>query len=196
MSRPPGDPSPREQRRLREAAVEYARHGWPVVALAVPTAEGCPCGGEGCEVTHPVGDLPGGITSVETAQRVWSDHPWSVGLVTARFDVLDLSGLHGSRIHAELKIRCPAATARPGRRHGWLIEPGPVRWHLYLAPGGVDPGKVAAAGGRLHTGPGDWVPAPPSRTPEAGPVSWIVPPGQARWTPYRRADVFDRLGLA
>lgn len=76
-----------------------------------------------------------------------------------------------------------------------MAEPGPVRWHLYVTPGTVDPDKVTANDGTLHTGPADWVVAPPSRTPDTGRVGWVVPPRQARWQPYRRTDIFDSLGL-
>lgn len=76
-----------------------------------------------------------------------------------------------------------------------MIEPGPVRWLFYVTPGTADPGKVAANDGILHHGSDDWIPAPPSRTPETGRVGWVVPPMQARWQPYRRSDVFDTLGL-
>jgi hypothetical protein len=201
MTPPPTPPPPTPPRgnptarKLREAAVEYATHGWPVAPLAVPGDHGCPCGG-GCDAMHLLADHSGGITTPADAERVWADGAWQVAIVTARFDVLDIPSRYGARIHGRLKTRCPTATARPGRRLGWVIEPGPVRWHLYLDVGsGVDPTKVRAGGGVLHSGPDDWIPAPPSRTPETGRVAWVVPPMQARWRPYRRADIFDVLGL-
>jgi Bifunctional DNA primase/polymerase, N-terminal len=193
MSRPV-ESSPRDRRRLRTAAIEYVKHGWPVAPLAVPARDACPCGDD-CRTMHPLDGHAEGITSLSVAKRVWADAAWQLAIVTAWFDVVDLPGSHGSRIHGQLKTRCPTATARPGRRLDWMVEPGPVRWHLYLRPGSVDPEKVATAGGRLHSGPADWIPAPPSRTPVTGRVAWVVPPRQARWSPYQRADVFDLLGL-
>jgi Bifunctional DNA primase/polymerase, N-terminal len=193
MSRPASS-RPSERRRLRAAAIAYASHGWPVAPLAVPTDAGCPCGGD-CHAMHVLDEHSAGITSERVAERVWADDAWQIAVVTARFDVVDLPGTYGSRIHGQLKTRCPTATARPGRRLGWMLEPGPVRWHHYLQSGTVDADKVAAAGGRLHSGPNDWIAAPPSRTPATGRVSWVVPPRQARWTPYRRLDVFDQLDL-
>jgi Bifunctional DNA primase/polymerase, N-terminal len=184
-------PSPRK---LRDAAVEYAAHGWPIAPIAVPEGDGCPCGGT-CSAMHLLDSHAHGVTSDAEARELWADHPWQLAIVTALFDVVDLPGTHGSRIHERLKTRCPTATARPGRRLDWILEPGPVRWHVYVTPGTVDATKVAAAGGTLHTGSNDWIVAPPSRTPATGRVGWVVPPMQTRWTPYARADVFDSLGL-
>lgn len=181
-------------RKLQTAAAEYAAHGWPIAPLAIPDGDGCPCGGA-CEAMHPLDEHVGGISSESGAEKVWADHPWQIAILTVSFDVVDLSGTYGSRIHGALKTRCPTATARPGRKLDWMIEPGPVRWHLYVTPGTVDPDKVAIADGVLHTGPDDWMPAPPSRTPVTGRVGWVVPPMQARWQPYLRLDVFDTLGL-
>ncbi|MPZ63808.1 MAG: hypothetical protein GEU93_21590 [Propionibacteriales bacterium] len=135
-----------------------------------------------------------GITSDDDAEKVWGDYGWQVAIVTASFDVVDLPSIYGARIH-RLKTRCPTTTARPGRRYDLMIDPGPVRWHHYLHSGTIDPDKVTAAGGILHTGPEDWIVAPPSRTPATGRVGWVVPPIQAKWRPYRRADIFDTLEL-
>lgn len=180
--------------RLRDAAVDYATHGWPVAPLAVPTDAGCQCGGD-CDAMHLLDGHAGGITSAADAATVWAERGWQVAIVTTYFDVVDLPGSYGSRIHHRLKTRCPTATARPGRKLDWMIEPGPVRWHLYLHRDSVDPGKVADVGGVLHAGSNDWIPAPPSRTPNTGRVTWVVPPKQARWQPYHRLDIFDILGL-
>lgn len=144
---------------------------------------------------HLLDDHADGITSDSTARKLWSEHPWQIAIVTVLFDVVDLPGTHGSTIHHRLKTRCPTAIARPGRRLDWMIEPGPVRWHFYVTPGTVDPDKVVANDGTLHTGH-NWIPAPPSRTPDTGRVGWIVPPDQSRWQTYRRTDIFDTLGLA
>lgn len=191
---PPDESRSRVRRRLREAAVEYVTHGWPVAPLAVPDADGCSCGGR-CPSMHPLSAYADGITTQTIAARVWTADSWPIAVVTAHFEVLDVPGTLGSRIHGQLKTRCPTATTRPGRRFGWILEPGPVRWQLYLQPGSVDPAKVSGAGGTLHAGPDGWTPAPPSHTPATGRVRWVVPPGQARWTPYQRLDVFDTLGL-
>lgn len=182
----------RTARRLANAAAEYVAHGWPVARLAVPHDGGCQCG-DGCESMHLLDDQP--ITTPDQAEQAWGEHGYGIAFVTCRFDVLDLPGYHGAPLHHRLKTRCATATARPGRRYDVILEPGPVRWQFYLEPGVVDAAKADRAEGILHSGPDDWVVAPPSRTPTTGRVGWIVPPMQAKWRPYARTDMFDTLGL-
>jgi hypothetical protein len=163
--------------------------------LAVPRDGGdgrCQCGGS-CTAAHLVEDKS--IRTAEEAEQDWGE--FEIALSTGRFEVLDLPAYPGVALSGALANRCPTAVARPGRRFDSLLEPGPVRWHFYLSRGSVDAEKVARIGGRLHHGPDDWIPAPPSRTPATGRVRWNVHPMQTQWRAHRPATtILDTLGIA
>jgi hypothetical protein len=170
----------RHARELSERAVQYVVHGWPVAALAVPRDGRCPCELGNCHEPH----LRDGatITSVDEVAATWTDHRWEIAVVTATFDVVDLPPALGAPLHHQLKTSCPTAMAPVGRR-----------WHFYLVTGSIQAEVVASAGGRLHSGPEGWVPAPGTRTEDTGRIRWLVPPYQTSWKPHRRTDAFDRV---
>lgn len=118
---------------------------------------------------------------------------WGLAFVTTDFDVLEAPPRIGAALHSNLTTRCPTATVRE-YRFG-IIPSQSMRWHLYLAPGSVDPDAVARLGGVLYSGPEGLVPAPPSRLPDGRQARWVVPPFQARWRPYRPSTIVDQVGL-
>jgi hypothetical protein len=114
------------------------------------------------------------------AEAVWSEHPWGIALVTEGFDVVDIPPEFGALLHQHLKTTCPTAMA-PARR----------RWWFFLMPGSIPAGQVAAAGGVLHSGVDDWVPAPGTNSEATGRVRWLVHPHLTSWQPYQRRDPVD-----
>ncbi|MGL5864303.1 MAG: hypothetical protein ACRCYX_00320 [Dermatophilaceae bacterium] len=118
---------------------------------------------------------------------------WGLAFVTTEFDVLEAPPGIGAALHSEFSTRCPTATVRT-YRFG-VIPSESMCWHLYLAPGSVDPEAAARVGGVLYSGPDGLVPAPPSRLLDGRRARWIVPPYQVRWRPYQPSTIVDRLGL-
>lgn len=165
---------------LRGRAMEYAAHRWPVAALAVPRSGRCQCERGDCVEPH----LLDGVAIIDPVEagKAWADHGWAVALVTSEFDVVDLPAAYGAALNYRLLARCPTAVAPRDRR-----------WHFVMESGSVDAGLVTAAGGVLHSGPGDWIPTSPTRTGATGRVGWVVPPLQAHWRPYRRSDAIDTI---
>jgi len=177
-------------KRLALLAAEYLAQNWPVARLAVPRKGRCQCGGR-CTEAHLLDGEP--IRTADEAEQHWGNY--EIAFLTCQFDVLDLPAHPGVALNGTLTNRCPTAVARPGRRFGTLLEPGPVRWHFYLSPGSVDAEKVARVGGTLHHGPDGWIAAPPSCTPSTGRVRWNVHPMQTQWRTYSPTSIFDALGI-
>lgn len=177
---------------MARIAADYFARDWPVARLAVRRNGRCQCGGS-CSEPHLIDDKP--IRTAADAEQNWGE--FEIAFLTRQFEVLDLPAYPGVALNGALTNRCPTAVARPGRRFDTILEPGPVRWHFYLSPGTVDAQKVTRIGGRLHHGPDDWIPAPPSRTPTTGRVRWNVHPMQTQWRTYRpTSNIFDTLGIA
>lgn len=164
-------------RRVRERAIRYAVNGWPVAPLAVPQHGVCLCLRGDCVDPHLVGGV---VRQGFQADAVWSEHPWGIALVTEGFDVVDIPPEFGALLNQHLKTTCPTAMA-PARR----------RWWFFLVPGSIPAGQVAAAGGVLHSGVDDWVPAPGTNSESTGRVRWLVQPHLTSWQPYRRRDPID-----
>jgi hypothetical protein len=165
--------------KTRIRAVEYAAHEWPVAPLAVPRNGHCPCKRGNCVEPHLAG-----TATVDPAEvdDIWTRDPWSIALVTSRFDVIDLPADAGAPLNHKLVTSCPTATAPHGRR-----------WHFVMETGSISPELVSAVRGRLYSGPADWVPASPTWTDETGRMGWVVEPHMTRWQPYRRMDLIDMV---
>jgi hypothetical protein len=103
-------------------------------------------------------------------------------LTTDLFDVVELPPEYGALLNHQLKTTCPTAMA-PAHR----------TWWFFLAPGSIPAAQVAEAGGVLHSGAGDWVPAPGSWTEETGRIRWLVHPYLTLWRPYQRRDAVDQV---
>jgi Bifunctional DNA primase/polymerase, N-terminal len=191
---------------LRDAALDYASRGIPVLPLHHPLPHrgdlqavtgsrqlldrarrtACSCRDLGCGQVgkHPFGSLvPHGVKDA-TCNRArilawWTRHPQAnIGLATGhRFDVLDVDGPAGARAIRELTAAHDLASSGP------LVRTGGGGWHYYLAPtglGNVHPRGLAHVDWR---GRGGYVVAPPSRHASGHSYQWAAgrdldtPPG-------------------
>jgi Bifunctional DNA primase/polymerase, N-terminal len=197
----------RPRLQLRDAALEYASRGIPVLPLHYPlphhgdlqalTADRprmgravgtrCSCRDPGCgqPAKHPFGALvPRGVNDATTNRaRVlawWTRHPQAnIGLATGHaFDVLDVDGPTGAHTIRELAFTYGLVSSGP------LVRTGGSGWHFYLAPtglGNVHPQGLAQVDWR---GRGGYVVAPPSRHASGHPYQWATgrdldtPPGK------------------
>ena len=191
---------------MRDAALDYASRGIPVLPLHYPLPHrgdlhpvggdrlqsaavgvGCSCRDPGCgqPSKHPLGALvPHGVKDA-TCNRArvlawWTRHPHAnIGLACGhRFDVLDVDGPAGAHAIREL------AVAHGLRSAGPLVRTGGGGWHFYLAPtglGNVHPRDLDRVDWR---GRGGYVVAPPSRHHSGHPYQWAAgrdldtPPGE------------------
>lgn len=166
-------------RHITKQALQYTNHGWPVAALAVPKGTACPCGDEHAE-PHLVSET---IDAPKTAAGIWSDgHPWDVALVCRDFDVVELPTEYGAPLYNRLVTTCPTMTVYRGRRWSFVVEAGSFPRDM-----------ITRAGGQLHSGPGQWAAAAPSRIDGVGSLYWVVGPLNTRWQPYRRTDAVDSV---
>ena len=97
---------------------------------------------------------------------------------------MDLPPEYGALLNHQLKATCPTAMA-----------PAMRRWWFFVSPGSVPAAQVEAAGGVLHSGIDDWVPAPGSRLELTGRIRWLVHPYLTSWRPYQRRDPIDQIFL-
>ncbi len=97
---------------------------------------------------------------------------------------MDLPPEYGALLNHQLKATCPTAMA-----------PAMRRWWFFVSPGSVPAAQVEAAGGALHSGIDDWVPAPGSRLELTGRIRWLVHPYLTSWRPYQRRDPIDQIFL-
>ncbi len=150
-----------------EAALAYARRGWPVFPIWPIRNRRCACG-TGCgrdAGKHPIGRLaPHGVHDATTESMIitrwWADTPdANIGIATGAVSgiiVLDVDGEDGEASLAALE-----------REHGSLPETptaltGKGR-HLYFAHPGVPvPNRTRVAPGLDVRGDGGYVVAPPS----------------------------------
>ena len=171
----------REGPRSLDAALDYARRGWPVFPCHAPIAGGCSCGLRGCASPgkHPrvVRGLHEATTDVVTIAGWWQRWPRAnvairTGVVSGLV-VIDVDPPHGGG----------DSLATLTARHGPLpwtmaVRTGSGGTHLYLAHPG---GQVRnTAGTRLGTGidvrgDGGYVIAPPSVHVSGACYSWSNP---------------------
>lgn len=163
-------------------ALDYARHGAPVLPLHYPIPDGqgglrCSCDEAKCKpAKHPDGRLaPHGLNDASAdaglVRQWWSKSPQAnIGLRTGFvFDVVDIDGAKGEATWAELE-----------RQHGPMLSPVEVRTskgrHLYFAPGGLsnvtgDDDKGLGPGIDAR-GKGSYVLAPPSTHISGAAYQW------------------------
>jgi hypothetical protein len=186
-------PRPNRQaqgRELREAALEYAARGIPVVPLHTPLLRPAQPDREpaavtvACSCQDPMCDRPGkhprtllvphGVAQAtrdpERVEEWWRRAPLAnIGLATGHLvDVLDPDGPEGVAA-----VRAFAAT------HGWTPSGPLVRtgrgWHLYLQPSGTGPRNPIHPELLAHVdwrGRGAYAIAPPSRHAR-GAYTWV-----------------------
>jgi hypothetical protein len=192
---------------IRDAALNYASRGIPVLPLHYPLphhgdlqaltsgrplmppgpSTSCSCREPGCGQPgkHPLGALVAHGVKDATCNRArvlawWTHHPHAnIGLACGhRFDALDVDGPAGEHAIRALAAEHGLQSAGP------LVRTGGGGWHFYLAPTGL--GNVHPAG-LEHVdwrGRGGYVVAPPSRHHSGHPYQWVAgrdldtPPGR------------------
>jgi hypothetical protein len=177
---------------LRAEAIDFARHGWPVVPgryhrgahwVGMPSS---PRIGMGQHDVMPVhsdwAQLAG--CGPERVAELWSSHPFSVLLVTGMgLDALDLPAELGRATAIGMRVAgvpVPIAATPTGR---WLFPVfGGGTLHRELAD---HPDIV------LHA-QGSWVPLPPSPC-LPGVVHWRVKPAMCSWELPRLDEVTDAV---
>nr|WP_296075229.1 bifunctional DNA primase/polymerase [uncultured Actinoplanes sp.] len=173
--------------RLRRAATEYIRHGWPVTPGAWLTGHRFTCGRPGCPIMtcHPA--LESWERPLDSPRTWWRHHPQSVLLVTGgAFDALEVPAFLGLRVLGTTRLH-----------RGVVDASGPVavtaggRWMFLVRPGVPLRSEVDHRLDVIRHGEGSWIPAPPSRLLE-GRVRWAVTPQECGWR-LPDADVVQGL---
>lgn len=176
--------------KLLEAALDYARRGWPVLPLHTPRGNGsCSCASAACESIgkHPRWHkalLPHGLKSATTDEQIirqcwelW--HDANIGVVTGAQSglmVLDLDGDDGKRNAGELP---PSLCSTTGKgEHHWYTHPDrKVACFVGKLPGvdlRADDGYVVAPPSLHYSGRHyAWV-TEPDATCLAAPPSWLM----------------------
>ncbi|MGH3734350.1 MAG: bifunctional DNA primase/polymerase [Micromonosporaceae bacterium] len=183
---------PRQLQRalLRRAALQYARHGWPVVPGAYRTGARFACDRAGCPTSgcHPAYENWRHVASCDVVNVLgwWARRDHSVLLATGSgCDVIEAPGWAGEAALEMLgETGCPVAITPTG---SWLFFVRPGEGLRPERPGeGLRPELANRPDVVRHTS-GSWVPAPPTRFPE-GRVRWRVAPQTVEWRladPYR-----------
>ena len=177
---------------MRRAALRYADRGWPVIPGAMLVRDRYICGPLCLTVAcHPAAERWETTASSDSSvlDGWWANAPFSVLLPTGRtFDAIEVPGNVGAAMLRERRLG-PVASA-PGGRWLFLIGPG----H------GLRPELASRLDIVLH-GPGSWIAAPPTRTPD-GRWRWQQHPAATGWVlpdPYRvqqcLLDQLDPMGL-
>jgi len=156
---------------LRRAAQRYADRGWRVVPGAILIDDRYVCGPLCRTVAcHPAIDEWEIAASSDSSDvdGWWANATFSVLLETGHsFDVIEVPACVGA----------PSAWAAP-------LGPAAVtptgRWMFLVEPGDALRPELAARLDIVLHGPGSWIPAPPTRTPE-GRIRWEVPPAVTAW---------------
>lgn len=160
---------------IRAAAVDLARHGWPVLPGTYQfTGDGAWLGkrdAAGLEPVTPLWQLAT-TTVPEVALERWTRRPYSVLLACGLgINAVEVPATHGQRTLARLP----------------LLDRGPVvatpfgSW-LFFVRGDSEPLRpelAANAHGQLHAN-GSWLPLPPT-TREGVSHRWMVSPADVGW---------------
>jgi hypothetical protein len=161
---------------MLDAALEYARLGWPVVPLHSWTGTRCTCGNDECSspAKHPRTrkGLNEATTDVDQIEQWWQQWPHAnIGVRTGvAFDVLDVDGVEGEASLVDYLVANeatlpsgPAASTGGGGKH--------LLFHITGA--GNRAGMLAKVDWR---GRGGYIVAPPSLHRSGQRYSWDDPP--------------------
>lgn len=158
---------------LFEAALNYARRGWPVLPLHTPTETGCSCRKEDCSSIGKHPRTKNGLKDATTDEatikhwwRMWPDA--NVGIRTGaetQIVVLDVDGEAGRR---SIKGRPmpPTPTSRTGNGEHWV----------FAHPGGTVRNFTKQLPGLDLRGDGGYFIAPPSRHANGAIYEWLIRP--------------------
>jgi hypothetical protein len=163
---------------LLEAALDYARRGWPVFPLFEPIVDGCSCGAPGCSSAgkHPRTrrGLKDATTDQATIQKWWNDWPSAgIGIPTGKpagFIVLDIDPEHGGE----------ASLLDLVRKHGSLpdtvqvLTGGGGEHYFFKRPSGGARNRTGVFDGIDVRGDGGYVVAPPSLHATGNRHEWEV----------------------
>lgn len=168
---------------IRAAAVDLARHGWPVLPGTYQLAErGAWLGKSGAVGLEPAAALwqRATTTDPDVALDWWTRRPYSVLLACgAAVSAVEVPTRHGQRALAQVSPpeRGPVAATPFG---SWL----------FFVRGDNDPLRpelAAHAHAHLHAG-GAWLPLPPTAR-DGLPYRWKVSPSVAGWALPASVDV-------
>ncbi|MGH3694151.1 MAG: bifunctional DNA primase/polymerase [Pseudonocardiaceae bacterium] len=168
---------------IRAAAVDLARHGWPVLPGTYRLAEhGAWLGKRGAAGLEPAAPLwqLATTTDPEVALEWWTRRPYSVLLACGTgVNAVEVPATHGQRALARLlpSERSPVAAT-------------PFSSWLFFVRGNGEPLRpelAANAHGQLHAA-GAWLPLPPTAR-EGVPYRWKVPPSGVGWVLSASANV-------
>jgi hypothetical protein len=162
---------------ILEAALDYARRGWPVVPCYEPRDGGCSCRkGKACQspgkhprTKHGINDA----TTDEATIRSWFEQfpSANVAVVTGNgLAVLDVDSRHGGR--GQLRTLFAKYAYLPT---GPNVETGGGGMHLYFVADGEHRSRVIAPGPELKSA-GASVVAPPSLHISGAQYRWVSPP--------------------
>jgi Bifunctional DNA primase/polymerase, N-terminal len=171
--------------RLRCAALRYAAHGWAVTPGARLDGHRLDCDRPGCPILgcHPAIESFHDDASADLAQvgAWWRHRPHTVLLATGqRFDVLEVPAPLGLRVLGAARLHAGVLGHRRADPRGPVAVTPAGRWMFLVRPGAPLRAELAERLDVVRHGPGSWIPAAPSRTPD-GPVRWAVSPDEARW---------------
>lgn len=161
---------------IRDAAVDAASRGWPVIPGTFRAGAGDWFGRQGatglCPIDEPAAWQCAGITDVDQALNVWTQQPYGVLLVCGQgVDALELP----PRV-AEL---VPALTAAGMGAPLAAVLP---RRLLFVASGTGALLPALQGAGVVLRGQGSWVPLPPTNLGHAR-ASWRISPTEGQELP-------------
>lgn len=159
---------------FRDAAADYASHGWPVLPgtyqLDGDTTWYGKAGAMGLEPAAATWAMAS-TTDAAVAMDWWTRRPYSVLVACgAVVDVVEVSADHARRSRAQLAERGDL---------GPIVGTPFGRWLVLVRPGG-ELREELAADARLRAR-GEWIPLPPSARTGA-PYRWVVHPKECSWT--------------
>lgn len=168
------------QHQLRDAALTYAEHGWPIA----PGVRPVPRRRDGWPVPDPAVLPYHGPMNPNAVGMYWRERPYAV-LVGTGFHWLDV-----------FRLRQPTATkilesiSDAGKCGPVAVLPD-EQWLFLVEAGDAPPAELLGRQVRYH-GPGDWLPLPPTRIGRHA-ITWHVGPASVGWRLFPREELYKAL---